>query len=149
MTSKKNKIRNAREANRKFKKKANPLAIEKVVFIDYKDVSLLQRFMTDRSKIRSQRMSGANVQQQRDLATAIKNAREMALLPYTKRTVSTRAPRVGRDDREDESTLEMPEQTVTSAYANANANADASDVADEVSNNNDAATEVVEVNSEA
>lgn len=147
MTSKKNKIRNAREANRKFKKKANPLAIEKVVFIDYKDVSLLQRFMTDRSKIRGQRMSGANVQQQRDLATAIKNAREMALLPYTKRTVSTRAPRVGRDDREDESTLEMPEQTVTSAYANANA--DASDVADEVSNNNDAATEVVEVNSEA
>lgn len=147
MTSKKNKIRNAREANRKFKKKANPLAIEKVVFIDYKDVSLLQRFMTDRSKIRGQRMSGANVQQQRDLATAIKNAREMALLPYTKRTVSTRAPRVGRDDREDESTLEMPEQTVTSAYANANA--DASDVSDEVSNNNDAATEVVEVNSEA
>jgi small subunit ribosomal protein S18 len=91
MTSKTNKIRNAREANRKFKKKANPLAIEKVVFIDYKDVSLLQRFMSDRSKIRGQRMSGTNVQQQRDLATAIKNAREMALLPYTKRTVSTRA----------------------------------------------------------
>ena len=86
MTSKTNKIRNAREANRKFKKKANPLAIEKVVFIDYKDVSLLQRFMSDRSKIRGQRMSGTNVQQQRDLATAIKNAREMALLPYTKRT---------------------------------------------------------------
>ena len=118
MTSKKNKIRNAREANRKFKKKANPLAAEKVVFIDYKDVSLLQRFMTDRSKIRGQRMSGANVQQQRELANAIKNAREMALLPYTKRTVSTRAPRPGRDDREDESTLEMPEQTITSAYAN-------------------------------
>jgi small subunit ribosomal protein S18 len=118
MTSKRNKIRNAREANRKFKKKANPLAAEKVVFIDYKDVSLLQRFMTDRSKIRGQRMSGANVQQQRELATAIKNAREMALLPYTKRTVSTRAPRVGREDREDESTLEMPEQTITSAYAN-------------------------------
>lgn len=118
MTSKKNKIRNAREANRKFKKKANPLAAEKVVFIDYKDVSLLQRFMTDRSKIRGQRMSGANVQQQRELANAIKNAREMALLPYTKRTVSTRAPRPGRDDREDESTLEMPEQNITSAYAN-------------------------------
>lgn len=143
MTSKKNKIRNAREANRKFKKKANPLAIEKVVFIDYKDVSLLQRFMTDRSKIRGQRMSGANVQQQRDLATAIKNAREMALLPYTKRTVSTRAPRVGRDDREDESTLEMPEQTVASAYANA-------DVAQEaVEIENAPATEVVEAEVEA
>jgi small subunit ribosomal protein S18 len=118
MTSKKNKLRNARELNRKFKKKANPLAAEKVVFIDYKDVSLLQRFMTDRSKIRGQRMSGANVQQQRELATAIKNAREMALLPYTKRTVSTRAPRPGKEGREDESTLEMPEQPITSEYAN-------------------------------
>ena len=142
MTSKKNKIRNAREANRKFKKKANPLAIEKVIFIDYKDVSLLQRFMTDRSKIRGQRMSGANVQQQRDLANAIKNAREMALLPYTKRTVSTRAPRVGRDDREDESTLEMPDQTITSAYANV-------DIAEEVENDNVVATEVVETEVEA
>lgn len=140
MTSKKNKIRNAREANRKFKKKANPLAAEKVVFIDYKDVSLLQRFMTDRSKIRGQRMSGANVQQQRELATAIKNAREMALLPYTKRTVSTRAPRPGRDDREDESTLEMPEQAITSAYANV-------DVDEEIEN--DAATEVAENEVEA
>jgi small subunit ribosomal protein S18 len=142
MTSKKNKIRNAREANRKFKKKANPLAIEKVIFIDYKDVSLLQRFMTDRSKIRGQRMSGANVQQQRDLANAIKNAREMALLPYTKRTVSTRAPRVGRDDREDESTLEMPDQAITSAYANV-------DTADDVEIENEATTEVVEAEVEA
>ena len=120
MTSKTNKIRNAREANRKFKKKANPLAAEKVVFIDYKDVSLLQRFMTDRSKIRGMRMSGANVQQQRELATAIKNAREMALLPYTKRTVSTRAPRPGKEGREEEGTLEMPEQPITSEFATAN-----------------------------
>ena len=116
MTSKTNKIRNAREANRKFKKKANPLAIEKVVFIDYKDVSLLQRFMSDRSKIRGQRMSGTNVQQQRDLATAIKNAREMALLPYTKRTVSTRAPRPGKDGREDEANLELDEQPTSSSF---------------------------------
>jgi small subunit ribosomal protein S18 len=126
MTSKTNKIRNAREANRKFKKKANPLAIEKVVFIDYKDVSLLQRFMTDRSKIRGQRMSGTNVQQQRELATAIKNAREMALLPYTKRTVSTRAPRPGKEGREEEGTLEMPEQPITSEFANVNEEVDES-----------------------
>jgi small subunit ribosomal protein S18 len=126
MTSKTNKIRNAREANRKFKKKANPLASEKLEFIDYKDVSLLQRFMSDRSKIRSQRMSGATVQDQRELATAIKNAREMALLPYTKRTVSTRAPRPGREGRgEDESTLEMPEQPTSSTFG-------AEDAAEEV-----------------
>jgi small subunit ribosomal protein S18 len=144
MTSKKNKIRNAREANRKFKKKANPLAAEKVYFIDYKDVSLLQRFMSDRSKIRGQRMSGTNVQQQRDLATAIKNAREMALLPYTKRTVSTRAPRAGADRREDESTLEMPEQTNTSTFTGEDA-----DEAIETTATEATATEAVEVEVEA
>ena len=145
MTSKTNKIRNAREANRKFKKKANPLAIEKVVFIDYKDVSLLQRFMSDRSKIRGMRMSGANVQQQRDLATAIKNAREMALLPYTKRTVSTRAPRPGKEGREDESSLEMPDQSISSSFVpegGEEAAVDAVETATEV-------TEVVEAEVEA
>ncbi len=130
MTSKKNKIRNAREANRKFKKKANPLKADQIGFIDYKDVSLLQRFMTDRSKIRGQRMSGASVQHQRDLATAIKNAREMALLPYTKRTVSTRAPRPGKDGREDESTLEMPEQPTSSAFGEEAAAAEAAEATD-------------------
>lgn len=142
MTSKKNKIRNAREANRKFKKKANPLLAEKVEFIDYKDVSLLQRFMSDRSKIRGQRMSGASVQDQRDLATAIKNAREMALLPYTKRTVSTRAPRPGREGREDEATLEMPEQPTSSTFG-------AEDAYDEEVNEVVTAEEAVAVEGEA
>ncbi|MEY4252097.1 MAG: ribosomal protein [Actinomycetota bacterium] len=143
MTSKKNKIRNAREANRKYKKKANPLAIEKVVFIDYKDVSLLQRFMSDRSKIRGMRMSGANVQQQRDIATAIKNAREMALLPYTKRTVSTRAPRPGAERRgEEEATLEMPDQSTSSSFV-------PDDAADDVVEAVETATESVEAEVEA
>lgn len=145
MTSKTNKIRNAREANRKFKKKANPLAIEKVVFIDYKDVSLLQRFMSDRSKIRGMRMSGANVQQQRDLATAIKNAREMALLPYTKRTVSTRAPRPGKEGREDESSLEMPDQSISSSFVPEGDEAEAVDAVETATE----ATEVVDAEVEA
>jgi hypothetical protein len=71
-------------------------------------------------------MSGTNVQQQRELATAIKNAREMALLPYTKRTVSTRAPRPGKEGREEEGTLEMPEQPITSEFATVNDEADES-----------------------
>ena len=96
MTSKKNKARSARETNRKFKKKANPLKIEKVEYIDYKDVNLLQKFMTDRSKIRGQKLAGVSVQEQRDIANAIKNAREMALMPYTKRVAQTRTGR-GRD----------------------------------------------------
>ena len=97
MTSKKNKERAARAAMRKYKKRPNLLNAEKVEYIDYKDVNLLQRFMSDRSKLKARRMNGNDVQQQRDVATAVKNAREMALLPYTKRVASTRAPRRGEE----------------------------------------------------
>ena len=83
-----------KDNGRKIKKKANVLAAEKIEYIDYKDINLLNRFMSDRSKIRGQRLNGATVQQQREVATAIKNAREMALLPYTKRVASVgRGPR--------------------------------------------------------
>ena len=104
MTSKSNKIRMAKAAIRKTgKKKPNAIDTERVKFVDYKDITLLQRFMSDRSKIRGQRIAGTTVQQQRDIASAVKNAREMALLPYAKRVSSTRAPRPGsdREDRED------------------------------------------------
>ena len=85
-----------KDTGRKIKKKANVLSAEKIEYIDYKDVNLLQRFMSDRSKIRGQKINGNTVQQQRELATAIKNAREMALLPYTKRVASAgRGPRRG------------------------------------------------------
>ena len=116
MTSKKNKARSARETNRKFKKKANPLKIDKVEYIDYKDVSLLQKFMTDRSKIRGRGLSGVSVQEQREVANALKNAREMALLPYTKRTVSTRAPRPGADRREEEGVLELEDAAIPTGF---------------------------------
>jgi small subunit ribosomal protein S18 len=98
MTSKKNKERAAKAAMRKYKKRPNVLHAEKVGFIDYKDVNLLQRFMSDRSKLRARRMNGNTVQQQRDVALAVKNARDMALLPYTKRVASARAPRRGEED---------------------------------------------------
>jgi small subunit ribosomal protein S18 len=98
MTSKKNKERAAKAAMRKYKKRPNVLHAEKVGYIDYKDVNLLQRFMSDRSKLRARRMNGNTVQQQRDVALAVKNAREMALLPYTKRVASARAPRRGEED---------------------------------------------------
>ena len=51
-------------------------------FVDYKDVALLRKFMSDRGKIRSRRVTGLNEKRQHQVATAIKNAREMALLPY-------------------------------------------------------------------
>lgn len=94
MTSKKNKARSPKDANpKKFKKKTSVLVTEKVEYVDYKDVNLLTRFVSDRSKIRNRRVTGNNVQQQRDIATAVKNAREMALLPYTKRVSQSRAGR--------------------------------------------------------
>ncbi len=51
-------------------------------YVDYKDVALLRKFMSDRGKIRSRRVTGLSEKRQRQVATAIKNAREMALLPY-------------------------------------------------------------------
>ena len=100
MASKKNKARSARDANpRKFKKKTSVLIIDKVEYIDYKDVDLLRRFMSDRSKIKNRRVAGNDLQQQREVANAIKISREMALLPYATRVASTRTG--GRRDRDD------------------------------------------------
>jgi len=101
MTSKKNRARAPKEVNKKFKKKTSVLVTDKVEFVDYKDVNLLNRFVSDRSKIRNRRVTGNTVQQQRDIANAVKNAREMALLPYTKRVSQTRAGRPPRDRDED------------------------------------------------
>ncbi len=101
MTSKKNKARAPKDVNKKFKKKTSVLVTDKVDFVDYKDVNLLNRFVSDRSKIRNRRVTGNTVQQQRDIANAVKNAREMALLPYTKRVSQTRAGRPPRDRDED------------------------------------------------
>jgi small subunit ribosomal protein S18 len=99
MTSKKNsKVRSPKDANpKKIKKKTSILVSDKVEYIDYKDVNLLTRFVSDRSKIRNRRVTGNSVQQQREIANAIKNSREMALMPYTKRVAQTRTGRGGRD----------------------------------------------------
>ncbi|MFD0366133.1 30S ribosomal protein S18 [Nocardia sp. GCM10030253] len=69
------------EQNRKPKK--NPLISAGIEIVDYKDVNLLRQFISDRGKIRSRRVTGLTPQQQRQVAVAVKNAREMALLPFT------------------------------------------------------------------
>jgi small subunit ribosomal protein S18 len=68
--------------DRPGKKKRNLLAVEGVSEVDWKDVNLLRKFISDRGKIRARRVTGLTPQQQKQVATAIKNAREMALLPY-------------------------------------------------------------------
>jgi len=148
MTSKKNKARSARalrENARKIKKKANPLKIEKVEYIDYKDVSLLQKFMSDRSKIRGRAVSGTSVQEQRELSNAIKNAREMALLPYAKRVTSTRAPRGGAG-REEEADLELEVASLGSTLVDDSASEGDVDAYDDV-DAADAADDQVEATS--
>lgn len=50
--------------------------------VDYKDLNLLRRFISDRGKVRSRRVTGLSRQHQRELALAVKRARELALLPY-------------------------------------------------------------------
>ena len=67
---------------RKPKKKVCAFCKENAQPIDYKDTTLLRRFISDRGKIRARRVTGLSVQEQRRVAIAIKNAREVALLPY-------------------------------------------------------------------
>ncbi|GLZ34442.1 30S ribosomal protein S18 [Lentzea sp. NBRC 105346] len=68
--------------DRRPKRRQNLLAKEGITHVDWKDATLLRKFISDRGKIRSRRVTGLTPQQQRQIATAIKNAREMALLPY-------------------------------------------------------------------
>jgi len=63
------------------KPKKNLLTSLGLEAVDYKDTAALRMFISERGKIRSRRVTGLTVQQQRQVATAIKNAREMALLP--------------------------------------------------------------------
>ena len=72
-----------REIVRPVRTKPCQFCIDKVTYIDYKDTALLRKFISDRGKIRARRVTGVSVQEQRLIANAVKNAREMALLPYS------------------------------------------------------------------
>ena len=73
----------AKPPPRKPKKKVCQFCKEKVSYVDYKDTGLLRKFISDRGKIRARRVSGNCRQHQRDVEVAVKNSREVALLPYT------------------------------------------------------------------
>lgn len=88
-----------KDTGRRGKKKISPLLTDKVDYVDYKDVDLLRRFVSDRAKIRGRRITGNDSQQQRVINTAVKNAREMGLLPYTSRVTTQRRTRPERGER--------------------------------------------------
>ena len=89
----------ASDRRRTPKKKISILNQDRIDWVDYKDVNLLRRFMSERAKIRARRVTGNSSQQQREVARAIRIAREMALLPYSVRQVTQR--KGGRRDRDD------------------------------------------------
>jgi len=70
-------------ALKKIKKKPCSFCRDKVTYIDYKDIATLRKYISDRGKIRARRVTGACTQHQRQIADAVKNSREVALLPYT------------------------------------------------------------------
>jgi small subunit ribosomal protein S18 len=98
---------------RPIKKKTSILTSENIEWIDYKDVNLLRRFMSERAKIRARRVTGNDQQQQAAVARAIKVAREMALLPYSVRQVTQRSK--GRRDRDRDRDREAPAEAVEAA----------------------------------
>ena len=110
---------------RPIKKKTSILTSENIEWIDYKDVNLLRRFMSDRAKIRARRVTGLSAQQQQEVSRAIKLAREMALLHYVHRAVTVRKGgpkrdgdrrgRRGDERREEEATTEASEGAETEA----------------------------------
>ena len=75
--------RNDRRGGRKGRRKVCSFCVDKVETIDYKDVPRLRKFISDRSKILPRRVTGTCARHQRELTTAIKRARHVALLPYT------------------------------------------------------------------
>ena len=85
-----------RDPGRRTRKKPCMFCKDHIDWIDYKDANLLRRFMSERGKIRSRRVTGNCTQHQRDIAIAIKTARELALLPYMQRVVNEK---VGQRER--------------------------------------------------
>lgn len=73
-----------RQGRKGRRRKVCYFTVNNITHIDYKDVDLLKRFISDRGKILPRRVTGTSAKYQRPLTTAIKRAREMALLPYTK-----------------------------------------------------------------
>lgn len=78
-------------ARRFPRRRMDPLAADGVQHVDYKDVPRLRGFLTDMGKISPRRKTGVSAKHQRSLATAIKRARHLALLPYTERERDTRS----------------------------------------------------------
>jgi len=75
--------RKFRRGGRNKRKKVCYFTVNKITYIDYKELDLLRKFISERGKILPRRVTGTKAKYQRMLTVAIKRARQMALLPYT------------------------------------------------------------------
>ena len=91
------------------RKRVSPLTIGKIEYVDYKDTDLLNKFLSERSKIKARHNSGNDAQQQKAVARAIKNAREMALMPYKAAVTTQRRERRNENDRSDRASGPPPQ----------------------------------------
>ena len=78
------------------RRKSCPYCRDKIDQVDYKDINSLRKFVSDRGKIRSRRITGACRRHQNQIATAVKRARELALLPYVSGDTGEERPSRGR-----------------------------------------------------
>jgi small subunit ribosomal protein S18 len=109
------------DTRRGAKKKPCSFCQHGVGTVDYKDLAQLRKYISDRGKIRGRKVSGNCQQHQRDVTDAIKTARELALLPYTQRTVTER--RGGRGNRDDRGPRAPRDNDRSSAPASVNVEA--------------------------
>jgi small subunit ribosomal protein S18 len=132
------------DTRRGAKKKPCSFCQHGVDTVDYKDLAQLRKYISDRGKIRGRKVSGNCQQHQRDVTDAIKTARELALLPYTQRTVTER--RGGRGNRDDRGPRPPRDGDRPTAAAPESVNVEAPDVeAEEILEYVEAATPVAEV----
>ncbi len=82
------------------RRKPCPYCRDKIEQVDYKNISMLRRFISERGKIRSRRITGACRRHQSQVARAVKRARELALLPYVAEGAGGERERGGRGDRD-------------------------------------------------
>ena len=117
--------KDAPEGGQKFRgkrrRKVSYLTTNKIDTVDYKEVNILRRFLNDRGKILPSRQSGNTAKQQRMIASAVRRAREMALLPFvvTEMAPDRREPRRPRnyDYNEPREVREPREESAASAPA--------------------------------
>jgi small subunit ribosomal protein S18 len=110
------------KAKTRRKRKISYLTLNKVEVVDYKDTPLLRKFINDRGKMIPSRQSGTTARQQRQVAQAIKRAREMALIPFVVSEMNTekrepREPREYRDHREPRGESQVSESHTADAPA--------------------------------